>query len=119
MAPAPRGQSIPFESGWSGLPMILVTRPSFTWASTPQFQKQSSQKLATTFSPSVPGSLIGLPSSPHQPVVRPEPTAATPAEAAPIWMNFLREMGSMAFPVVPEACHGPTLQVQSNFNVID
>ena len=95
MAPAPRGQSMPFESGCSGLPVILVTRPSFTWARTPQFQKQSSQKLATTLSPSVPGSFTGFPSRPHQFVVRPEPTAATPAVAAPIWMNFRRVMALM------------------------
>ena len=58
--PVPRGQSRPRDRGWSGLPLILVTRPSLTWASTPHFQKQSSQKVGTTRSPSVCGSVHGV-----------------------------------------------------------
>ena len=80
-APAPRGQSLPRDNGWSGLPVIFVTTPSFTWARMPHFQKQSSQKVATTRSPSVPGLAMASPSSPHHLVER--PLAATAAAPAP------------------------------------
>ena len=83
------GRACPRESGWSGFPVIFVTRPSFTCARTPQPQKQSSQYVATTRSPSVRGSGTGSRSSPHHRVARPD-AAATPPAAAPIWMNLRR-----------------------------
>ncbi len=90
MPPVPRGQSRPFESGCSGLPWIFVTRPFFTCARTPHFQKQSSQNVGMIFSPSVPGSWTTSGSRPHQFEARPVPAAATATPAPPILMNSRR-----------------------------
>ena len=84
MPPVPRGQSFPRESGCSGFPTSFVTFPSFTCARTPHFQKQSSQNVGTTWSPSVPGSWTTSGSRPHHFVVKPEPRAAAPRPAPPI-----------------------------------
>ena len=81
---------MPRESGWSGLPTIFVTRPSFTCAFTPQPQKQSSQYVGDDAVALGAGILDAVRVEP--PPARGEPGGERRAAGAapPIWMNCLR-----------------------------
>src|SRR6266568_3566623 len=81
---------MPFESGWRGFPSILTTRSSFTYASTPHFQKQSSQNVGTTRSGSPPfaSRALALRMNPGTPLAATPPRIAPPVTAR----NFLRLM---------------------------